>query len=39
VTKEIDKAKASLDLAMNIFRDEPVSLNALRELARELEIE
>ncbi len=39
VIKEVDKAKASLALAMDIFKDDPVSLNALRDLARELEIE
>ncbi|MEQ1521409.1 MAG: c-type cytochrome biogenesis protein CcmI [Aestuariivirga sp.] len=38
VSNEIDKAKISLDLAMNIFKDEPKSLSDLRNLAKELEI-
>jgi cytochrome c-type biogenesis protein CcmH len=38
VSNEIDKAKISLDLAMNIFKDEPASLEGLRELAKELGI-
>ena len=38
VSNEIDKAKISLDLAMNIFKDEPATLDALRDLAKELGI-
>ena len=38
VSNEIDKAKISLDLAMNIFKDEPASLDALSDLAKELGI-
>ena len=38
ITNEIDKAKISLDLAMNIFKDEPATQEALRELAKELGI-
>jgi cytochrome c-type biogenesis protein CcmH len=38
VSNEIDKAKISLDLAMNIFKDEPTSLDALRAMAKELGI-
>jgi cytochrome c-type biogenesis protein CcmH len=38
MSNEIDKAKISLDLAMNIFKDEPGSLDALRDLAKELGI-
>lgn len=38
ISNEIDKAKISLDLAMNIFKDEPASLDALRGLAKELGI-
>ena len=38
VSNEIDKAKVSLNLAMNIFKDEPASLETLRALAEELEI-
>ena len=38
MSNETDKAKISLDLAMNIFKDEPASLEALRDLAKELEI-
>jgi cytochrome c-type biogenesis protein CcmH len=38
VSNETGKAKISLDLAMNIFQDDPASLEALRELAKELEI-
>ncbi|HLA03305.1 MAG TPA: c-type cytochrome biogenesis protein CcmI [Aestuariivirga sp.] len=38
ISNEIDKAKISLNLAMNIFKDEPASLGALRELAEELGI-
>ena len=38
VSNEIDKAKVSLDLAMNIFKDEPATLDALRGLAKELGI-
>lgn len=36
ISNEIDKAKISLDLAMNIFKDEPATINALRDLAKEL---
>jgi cytochrome c-type biogenesis protein CcmH len=39
VSNAIDKAKTSLDLALNIFKDEPASLEALRGLAKELGIE
>ena len=39
VSNETVKAKFSLDIAMNIFKDEPASLNALRALAKELGIE
>jgi cytochrome c-type biogenesis protein CcmH len=38
ISNEIDKAKISLNLAMNIFKDEPASLDALRDLAKELGI-
>jgi cytochrome c-type biogenesis protein CcmH len=38
ISNEIDKAKISLKLAMNIFKDEPASLGALRDLAKELGI-
>ncbi|MDP1699353.1 MAG: c-type cytochrome biogenesis protein CcmI [Aestuariivirga sp.] len=38
ITNEIDKAKISLDLATNIFKDEPATLDALRALAGELGI-
>jgi cytochrome c-type biogenesis protein CcmH len=38
ISKEIDKAKISLDMAMNVFKDEPTSLDALRGLAKELGI-
>jgi cytochrome c-type biogenesis protein CcmH len=38
ISNEIDKAKISLDLAMNVFKDDPASLDALRELAKELGI-
>jgi cytochrome c-type biogenesis protein CcmH len=38
ISNEIDKAKISLDLAMNIFKDEPATLDALRALAKELGI-
>jgi cytochrome c-type biogenesis protein CcmH len=38
ISNEIDKAKISLDLAMNVFKDEPASLDALRDLAKELGI-
>ena len=38
ISNEIDKAKISLDMAMNVFRDEPASLDALRDLAKELGI-
>ncbi|MEP7174047.1 MAG: c-type cytochrome biogenesis protein CcmI [Aestuariivirga sp.] len=38
ISNEIDKAKISFDLAMNIFKDEPASLDALRGLAKELGI-
>jgi len=39
ISNEIDKAKISLDLAMNIFKDEPASLDSLRALAKELGID
>jgi cytochrome c-type biogenesis protein CcmH len=39
ISNEIDKAKISFDLAMNIFKDEPATLDALRELAKEVGIE
>jgi cytochrome c-type biogenesis protein CcmH len=38
ISNEIDKAKVSLNLAMNIFKDEPASLDALHNLAKELGI-
>ena len=38
ISNEIDKAKISLNLAMNIFRDEPAALDALNGLAKELGI-
>jgi cytochrome c-type biogenesis protein CcmH len=38
ISNEIDRAKVSLNLAMNIFKDEPASLDALRGLAKELGI-
>jgi cytochrome c-type biogenesis protein CcmH len=38
MSNEIDKAKSSLNLAMNIFKDEPATLEVLRELAKELGI-
>ncbi len=38
ISNEIDKAKISLGLAMSIFKDEPASLGALRDLAKELGI-
>ena len=38
VSNEIDKAKISLDMAMNVFKDEPASLDTLRDLAKELGI-
>jgi len=38
ISNEIDKAKVSLDLAMNIFKDEPATLDTLRDLAKELGI-
>jgi cytochrome c-type biogenesis protein CcmH len=38
ISNEIDKAKISLNLAMNIFKDEPASLDVLRDLAKELGI-
>ena len=38
ISNEIDKAKISLDLAMNIFKDEPETLDVLRALAKELGI-
>jgi cytochrome c-type biogenesis protein CcmH len=38
ISNEIDKAKISLNLAMNIFKDEPASLNVLQGLAKELGI-
>ncbi len=34
MSNEIDKAKISLDLAMNIFKDEPATLDALRDLPK-----
>lgn len=39
VRKEIDKARKSLVLAMEIFKDEPATLDDLHRLAKELEIE
>ena len=39
VSNEIDKAQKSLKLALNIFKGEPASLDALRGLAKELGIE
>lgn len=38
ISNDIDKAKISLNLAMNIFKDEPNSLDALSDLAKELGI-
>ena len=38
ISNEIDKAKISLDLAMNIFKDEPSALEDLQGLAKELGI-
>jgi cytochrome c-type biogenesis protein CcmH len=38
ISNEIDKAKISLNLAMNIFKDEPAALDVLRTLATELGI-
>jgi len=38
ISNEIDKAKISLDLALNIFKDEPATLDALRALAKDLGI-
>jgi cytochrome c-type biogenesis protein CcmH len=38
ISNEIDKAKISLGVAMNIFKDEPASLETLRALAKELGI-
>ena len=38
ISDEIDKAKISLNLAMNIFKDEPAALDALNSLAKELGI-
>jgi cytochrome c-type biogenesis protein CcmH len=38
ISNEIDKAKISLNLAMNIFKDEPAALDALQGLAKELGI-
>lgn len=38
ISNEIDKAKVSLSLAMNIFKDEPAALDALQGLAKELGI-
>jgi cytochrome c-type biogenesis protein CcmH len=38
ISNDIDKAKISLNLAMNIFKDEPASLEVLRGLAKELGI-
>ena len=35
ISNEIDKAKISLDLALNVFKDEPATLDALRALAKE----
>jgi cytochrome c-type biogenesis protein CcmH len=39
VRNEIDKAKKSFVLAMEIFKDEPASLDDLRRLAKELEMQ
>lgn len=39
ISNEIGKAKESLNLAMNIFKDETPALDALRELAKELGME
>lgn len=38
ISNEIDKAKTSLDLATNIFKDEPAALDDLQGLAKELGI-
>jgi cytochrome c-type biogenesis protein CcmH len=38
ISNEIDKAKISLELALNIFKDEPETLDALRALGKELGI-
>ena len=38
ISNEIDKAKISLNLAMNIFKDERAALDALQGLAKELGI-
>ena len=38
VSNEAEKARASLQLAMAIFKDEPASLQALQGLAKELEL-
>jgi cytochrome c-type biogenesis protein CcmH len=38
ISNEIDKAKTSLNMALNIFKDEPAALDALRGLAKELGI-
>ena len=38
ISNEIDKAKISLNLAMNIFKDEPAARDVLSELAKELGI-
>ena len=38
ISNEVDKAKTSLNLALNIFKDEPAALDALRGLAKELGI-
>ena len=38
ISNEFDKAKIALDLAINIFKDEPATLDALRDLAKELGI-
>jgi cytochrome c-type biogenesis protein CcmH len=38
ISNDIDKAKISLGLAMNIFKDEPATLDDLQALAKELEI-
>ena len=38
ISNDVDKAKISLDLAMNIFKDEPATLDALQVLAKELGI-
>jgi cytochrome c-type biogenesis protein CcmH len=38
ISNEIDKAKISLNLAMNIFKDEPATLEGLHALATELGI-